>query len=36
MVRKVAKMKVEGTEGVVVVNQDNVKHFLPTYETELI
>lgn len=36
MVRKVAKMKVEGSQGVVTVNQDNVKHFLPTYETELI
>ncbi|MFC1653616.1 AAA family ATPase [Patescibacteria group bacterium] len=36
MVRKVAKRKVEGHQGKVVVNQENIKQFLPTYETELI
>lgn len=36
IIRKVAKLKVEGREGQVIINQENIKHFLPTYANELI
>jgi ATP-dependent Lon protease len=36
MVRKVAKQKVEGHQGGVTINSENIKEYLPTYETEII
>ncbi|OGV93076.1 hypothetical protein A3B57_03515 [Microgenomates group bacterium RIFCSPLOWO2_01_FULL_47_10] len=36
MVRKVAKLKVSGMALPIGINRDNIKDFLPTYETELI
>ena len=36
IVRKVAKQKVEGHQGGVTINQENIKQYLPTYETEII
>ena len=36
LTRKVAKMRVEGHQGQVVINQDNVKDFMPGYQTEII
>ena len=36
IVRKGAKLKVEGLQGQINITKENLKTFLPTYETEII